>query len=138
MPIVPRPQMTVSKMLVGGLDIVALPLLQGFTPDEIQDAALSYGFSDFGSAEARFFEYSGALHRDLPSREDRVVVWTPRRDACRVELHHHAWETRVIPRSADAWRRMIARSPDPAWTLELAPTLIKGMRGSTVATVRRG
>lgn len=142
MPVVPRPRLTVSKMLIGGLDIVALPLLCGETPDAIQDVAQTYGFSGYGRGEARFFEYSGAVHHDLPTREDRILVWTPRRGAlgregCRIELHHHAWETRVIPRSADDWRSMVARSSDPDWMLTLAPAVLKGFRGMTVATLRR-
>jgi hypothetical protein len=138
MPFIAPPRLTVSKMLIAGLDVVALPLLDGRSLDEIQDAAQFYGFSDYGDGAGRFFEYSGALHHELPSREDRIVVWTPRNGACRIELHHHAWETRVIPRSAEDWRAMIARSPNPDWTLELAPAVIRGVRATTVAMVRRG
>lgn len=137
MPFIAPPRLTVSKMLISGIDIVALPLLDGARPDEILDVAQFYGFSGYGEGPGRFFEYSGAVHHDLPSREDRIVVWAPRNGSCRIELHHHAWETRVIPRTAQEWRAMVARSPDPDWALELTPAVIRGVRGSTHGSVRR-
>lgn len=130
------PQMTVAKMLVGALDICAMPLLQGETPEELMDTAQFYGFSSYGGGDAHYFEYSAKYHQ-LPSPEDKLVIFMPKDGACRIALHHDVKETRNIPRSADAWRRMVARSPDKVWTLEIGETKREGRRAVTVATVRR-
>ncbi len=136
MKLIQPPQMTVARMLVGALDIVAVPLLRGETPDGIQDTAQFYGFSDYGQGESRYFEYSGRLN-ELPSLDDRIVVLAPKGRACRIELHHAAAEARDIPGVADAWRKMVARSPDPAWVLEIRPGRQLGPRLITAALVTR-
>lgn len=133
-----RPHLTVAEMFRGGLSVVAVPLLSGETPDEIQDTAQFYGFTDYGQGEGRTFEFAGDLHKELPFREDKIVVWAPRDGVCRIELHHGKSETRAIPRSAEAWRKMVARSPDRAWVLALEPTRVEGDRGVTWASLRRG
>lgn len=132
------PRLTVAEMFRGGLNVVAMPLLSGEAPDEIQENAQFYGFSDYGRGEGRYFEFSGELHEALPSRQDRIVVFVPRDEACRIELRHGAEEARQIPRSAEAWRAMVARSSDPDWILEVWPSEIAGDRGLTIATLRRG
>jgi len=141
MPLSFNPTLTAAEMFLGGLNVVAMPLLRGKTPDEIQETAQFYGYEDWGQdAERRFI--SRRPYNPAPGEHANVVtVWVPQGGACRLFAHHPAAEIPLLARAAAAWRLMAdaERFPD-RWALTLGPSQPDGAhegRAVTEAWLRR-
>lgn len=139
-----NPYLTAAENFLGGLNIVALALLRGETPDEIQETAQFYGYEDWGQGPERRF-VGRKPYNPKPGEYASVTtiwtpIWTPQGGVCRILVEHPAGEDADLAAAAARWRQMTEAPFPDRWELTLAPSRPDGAthgRAVTEAWLRK-
>lgn len=126
------PHITAAENFLGGLNVVAMPLLCGETPEEIQETAQFYGYEDWGQGPDRRFIGRRPYNPEPGAYFSIATFWAPQDSRCRIRIEHTAGEEAQIAAAAARWREMAANFPD-SWELRLDPSRPGGAEGRAVA-----